>query len=277
MNPEQFFPKANLESSKSAEKFSAGQEIISNLRTEQEAAYELGGVAKNELFIHWPDPDQQSLIEELAGLYKNVTFEVMEAHDDGTIDIKPQSPEITYALLRQNIELRNKALLMKEQRSDGRDLLTDMAHTTLFGVNQEFFTPHERPIKTYYENLSLDDEVSTALTDPEEFVNQFGNALAFEQEHLPDEAQQLIKQASIALFTKNFIVDFIYDHDGETDNPLVKIKCIDKLSQNDIVENQLEDLQKSFNEKYGTDRQLLFYLQSSPMTVSVSALAINDM
>lgn len=100
----------------------------------------------------------------------------------------------------------------------------------------------------------------------------FGNALAYEQDKLPDEAQKLIKQASKALFTKKFQVDFIYHHDGETKNPLVKIYCADEVSQSDITANHLEEVQKVFDEKYGSDKKLLSYLQSGMMLVSASAL-----
>jgi hypothetical protein len=272
MNPENFFPANKGERDVTEATLNVGEKIKINLETNEEVAYELGGIVKNELFDYWPDPEHQNLIDKLSGFYSAVTFEIVNINADGTIDIKPQGSETANALLRKDPRLNEQVFAIQLERADGRNLISDMANSTLFGVSQEFFSQYEAPERDRYEALSFDDQVVSALTDPEEFVNEFGNALAYELNKLPDEAQELIKQASRVLFTKQFQVDFIYQYDGETENPLVKIYCVDEISQSDITDNHLEEVQVVFDEKYGSDRTLLSYLQSSRMLVSASAL-----
>jgi len=272
MNPESFFPTNKNEQDAAEGTLNVGEKIKINLETSEEVAYELGGIAKNELFDYWPDVEHQNIIDKLSGFYSDVTFEIVNVNTNGTIDIKPESSEVASALLRKDPALNGQVFALQDKRTDGRNLISDMACTTLFGVSQDFFSQYVALEKDHYEDLSFDDCVVTALTDPEEFVNEFGNALAYERTELPDEAQELIKQASRALLAKKFHVDFIYQYTGETKNPLVKIYCVDEISQSDIVDNHLEEVQKVFDEKYGSDRKLLSYLQSGKMLVSASAL-----
>jgi hypothetical protein len=271
MNPEQFFPENNHESN-SESLFKAGEEIQVNLETETETMYELGTIVQNELFDHWPEQDQQDLILKLSGFYKDVTFEIVDTHSNGTIDIKPKGSGLSGALLGRNPRFRGQAYKMQRDRNDGRNPISDMANATLFGVNSDFFSHHETPVTDRYESLSLDQTTTTTLSDPREFVDQFGNALVCERPELPDDAHNLLKQASLTLFKKKFTVNFIYD-DVDTKNPLIEIYCAEAVTQSDIENNGLELVQKTFDDSYsknGTD--LLYYLQNTRLKVSASTL-----
>jgi len=167
MNPENFFPTNKDEKGATQDKLNVGEKIKINLETSTEVAYELGGIAKNELFDNWPDPVHQDLIEKLSGFYREVNFEIIDVNEDGTINIKPESSEVTSTLLRRDHTLKEQVFAAQLTREDGRNLISDMASATLFGVSQDFFSQYEAPKKDRYEDFSLDDHVVGALTDPE--------------------------------------------------------------------------------------------------------------